>query len=196
MEKKIKNITIVVVFLLLTIPIFFGTYVETIFLQVSNLFAIIVLFGGLFVLISLGELIDVYGFDIKSLEAIKKHNVIQALIEKEKILSTLMLFIITMIMEELIFRYYLTNILFHSLDLNIVLALIISSLFFSLYHIHTWFTYKNMRIVGIFLGNSFLLGLLLGYIFLNLGLFYSIIIHSIIAFLFYFNLVNRYFKVK
>jgi membrane protease YdiL (CAAX protease family) len=196
LEKKIKNITIVVVFLLLTIPIFFGTYVETIFLQVSNLFAIIVLFGGLFVLISLGELIDVYGFDIKSLEAIKKHNVIQALIEKEKILSTLMLFIITMIMEELIFRYYLTNILFHSLDLNIVLALIISSLFFSLYHIHTWFTYKNMRIVGIFLGNSFLLGLLLGYIFLNLGLFYSIIIHSIIAFLFYFNLVNRYFKVK
>jgi membrane protease YdiL (CAAX protease family) len=196
LEKKIKYITIVVVFFLLTIPIFFGIYVETIFLQVNNLYAIIILFGGLVVLLTLGELIDIYGFDIKSLEVIKEHDVIQALTQKEKIFRTLLLFIITMIMEELIFRFYLINFLFHTLDLNLALVLIISSFFFSLYHIHTWFTYKNMRILVIFLSNSFLLGLLLGYIFLNLGFFYSIIIHSVIAFLFYFNLVNRYFKTK
>jgi membrane protease YdiL (CAAX protease family) len=196
LEKRIKYITIIVVFFILTIPIFFGIYVETIIIQVSNLYAIVILFSGLIVLLSLGELIDIYGFDIKSLDAIKEHDVIQALTEKENRFRILILFIITMIMEELIFRYYLTNILFHTLNLNLVLALIISSLFFSLYHIHTWFAYKNMRILVIFLSNSFLLGLLLAYIFLMLGFFYSVIIHSVIAFIFYFNLVNRYFKTK
>ncbi len=196
MEKKTKYTIIVIVFLILTIPIVFGVYVETIFLHVSNLYAILVLFGGLFVLLSVGELIDIYGFNIKSLEAIKMHDVIKSLTEKENRFSTLLLFIITMIMEELIFRYYLISILFHSLHLSIVLVLIISSLIFSLYHIHTWFAFKNIRILGIFLSTSFLLGLLLGYVFITLGFFYCIIIHSIIAFLFYFNLVNRYFKTK
>ena len=194
LEKKRKNIIIVVIFALLTVPIFFGIYVETIFLQVSNLYAIVVLFGGLVLFLSVGELIDIYGFNIESIEAIKEHDVIKALTEKQNRLITLLFFIITMIMEELIFRYYLISLLFHSLELSIVLALIISSLFFSLYHVHTWFTYKNVRILGIFLGNSFLLGLFLGYIFLTLGFLYCIIIHSIIAFIFYFNLVKRYFK--
>jgi len=194
LEKKNKFVFIVVVFAVLTIPIFFGIYVETIFLQVSNLYAIIVLFGGLVIFLSVGELIDIYGFNIESLEAIKEHDVIQALTQKKNRLITLLLFIITMIMEELIFRYYLISFLFYSLNLNIILVLILSSLFFSLYHIHTWFTYKNVRILGIFLSNSFLLGLFLGYIFLTLGFLYCIIIHSIIAFIFYFNLVKRYFK--
>ena len=88
----------------------------------------------------------------------------------------------------------LISFLFYSLGLSMVLTLVISSLVFSLYHIHTWFTYKNMRILVIFLSNSFLLGFFLGFIFLTLGFFYCILIHSIIAFLFYFNLVNRYFK--
>ena len=196
LEKKRKYIIIVVVFVLLTIPIFFGLYVETIFLQVSNLYAIIILFGGLIVLLSLGELIDKYGLNIESLEAISKHDIIHVLTEKKNRLNTLLLFIITMIMEELIFRYYLISFLYHSRGLSLVLALFISSLVFSLYHIHTWFTFKNVRILGIFLSNSFLLGLFLGFLFLTLGFFYCIIIHSIIAFLFYFNLVNRYFKTK
>ena len=196
MEKKRKYVLIVVVFLLLTIPIFFGIYIETIFLQVSNLYVIIILFGGLIVLLSVGEFTDRYGFNFESLEAIKDHDVIQALTEKKSRLKILILFIITMIMEELIFRYYLISLLFHTLDLNIVVVLIISSLFFSLYHIHTWFSYKNLKILVIFLSNSFLLGLFLGYVFLTLGFFYCIIIHSIIAFIFYFNLVNRYFKKK
>jgi len=196
LEKKRKHIIIIVVFLLLTIPIFFGIYVDTIFLQVSNLYVIIISFGGLIVLLSVGELTDRYGFNVESLEAIKDHEVIQALTEKKSRLKILILFIITMIMEELIFRYYLISLLFHTLDLNIVMALIISSLFFSLYHIHTWFSYKNLKILVIFLSNSFLLGLFLGYVFLTLGFFYCIIIHSILAFIFYFNLVNRYFKNK
>jgi membrane protease YdiL (CAAX protease family) len=196
LEKKRKYILIVVVFLVLTIPIFFGIYVETIFLQVSNLYAFFVLFGGLVIFLSLGEVIDIYGFNIESLEAIKKHDVIQSLTEKKNRLNTVVIFIITMIMEELIFRYYLINILFHSLNLSSILALILSSLFFSFYHIHTWFSFKNVRVLIIFLSNSFLLGLFLGFIFLTLGFFYCIVIHSIIAFLFYFNLVNRYFKTK
>ncbi|MHA2180044.1 MAG: CPBP family intramembrane glutamic endopeptidase [Promethearchaeota archaeon] len=191
---KRKYIIIVIVFLLLTIPMFFGIYVETIFREVSNLYAIIILFGGLVVLLLLGEFTDKHGFNIKSLEAIKDHDVIQSLTEKENRGKMVIMFIITMIMEELIFRYYLISFLFNTLDLSVLLVLIISSLFFSLYHIHTWFTYKNIRILGIFLINSFLLGLFLGYIFLNLGFLYCIVIHSIIAFLFYFNLVNRYFK--
>jgi len=175
---------------------FFGLYVENIIPQAINLYTFLIIFGGLIVLFTLGELIDIFGFNTESLELIKEHDVIQALITKKKRLVILSLFLLTMIMEELIFRYYLLSFLFHSLNLDFILVLIISSLFFSLYHFHTWFTFKNLRILGIFLIISFLLGLFLGFIFITLGFFICVIIHSLFALLFYFNLFNRYFKTK
>jgi len=196
LEKNRKYIIISVISLLLILPMFFGLYVENIIPQAINLYTFLIIFGGLIVLFTLGELIDIFGFNTESLELIKEHDVIQALITKKKRLVILSLFLLTMIMEELIFRYYLLSFLFHSLNLDFILVLIISSLFFSLYHFHTWFTFKNLRILGIFLIISFLLGLFLGFIFITLGFFICVIIHSLFALLFYFNLFNRYFKTK
>ena len=196
LEKNKKYIIISVVTLLLIIPMFFGLYIENLFTQISSIYPLLVLFGGLVVLLTVGELMDIFVLDTKSLELIKEHDVIQALITKKKRLVILSVFLITMIMEELIFRYYFLSLLFHTLTLDLILVLFISSLVFALYHIHIWFTYKNLRIFGIFLFNSFLLGFLLGLIFLTLGFFFCVLIHSLVALLFYFNLFNRYYKTR
>jgi len=135
-----------------------------------------------------------FGFTKDCLDIIKKHDVIDVLIEKRNRLPIFSLFLITMIMEELIFRNYLINLFIRTVKLQIILGIFISSLIFSLYHIHTWFVYKDLRISVIYLINSFLLGLFNGYIFLTLGLITCIIIHTSIAFLFYYNLYKRYFK--
>lgn len=196
LEKNKKYIIISIVSLLLILPMFFGLYIENLFTQIINIYTLLVLFGGLVVLLTLGELMDIFVLDTKSLELIKEHDVIQALITKKKRLVLFSLFLITMIMEELIFRYYFLSLLFHSLTLDLILVLSISSLVFSLYHIHIWFTYKNLRIFGIFFINSFLLGFLLGFIFLTLGFFFCVLVHSLVALLFYLNLFNRYFKKR
>ncbi|MHA2035961.1 MAG: CPBP family glutamic-type intramembrane protease [Promethearchaeota archaeon] len=195
MEINRKYLIICVVSLFLILPVFFGLYVENLFLQVSNLYTLLVLFGGLIVLVSLGELMDIFGFNKESLELIKDHDIIKSLISKKNRLGILVLFLMTMIMEELIFRYYLISVLYDTLNLNIFIVLLISSVLFTLYHIHIWFKFRNIRILGTFLCNSFLLGFFLGFIFLTLGFFACVIIHSLLAFLFYLNLFNRNFKV-
>ncbi len=194
MENRQKYYIICLNTLILTIPLFFGFYAEYLFIREFSLYTLFTFLGGLFVLLSIGELIDMFGFTKDSLEIIKKHDVIDVLIEKRNRLITFSLFLITMIMEELIFRNYLINLFIHTIKLNIVLGIFTSSFIFSLYHIHTWFTYKNLRISVIYLINSFLLGLFNGLMFLTLGLIACIIIHTSLAFLFYYNLYKRYFK--
>ena len=194
MENNQKYAIICLITLILTIPLFFGFYAEYLFISEFSLYTLFVFLGGLFVLLSIGELIDMFGFTKDSLEIIKKHDVIDALIEKRNRLTTFSLFLITMIMEELIFRNYLINLFIHTVKLHVVLGIFTSSLIFSLYHIHTWFTYKNLRISVIYIINSFLLGLFNGLMFLTLGFITCIIIHTSLAFLFYYNLYKRYFK--
>ena len=84
LEKNRKYIIISVISLLLILPMFFGLYVEYIIPQGSNLYTFLILFGGLVVLFTVGELMDLFGFNTESLELIKEHDVIQALIKKKK----------------------------------------------------------------------------------------------------------------
>jgi len=194
LENNQKYAIICLITLILTIPLFFGFYAEYLFISEFSLYTLFFFLGGLFVLLSIGELIDMFGFTKDSLDIIKKHDVIDALIEKRNRLTTFSLFLITMIMEELIFRNYLINLFIHTVKLHVVLGIFTSSLIFSLYHIHTWFTYKNLRISVMYIINSFLLGLFNGLMFLTLGFITCIIIHTSLAFLFYYNLYKRYFK--
>ena len=194
LENNQKYTIICLITLILTIPLFFGFYAEYLFISEFSLYTLFVFLGGLFVLLSIGELIDTFGFTKDSLDIIKKHDVIDVLIEKRNRLPIFSLFLITMIMEELIFRNYLINLFIHTVKLHVILGIFISSLVFSLYHIHTWFNYKDLRISVIYLINSFLLGLFNGFIFLTLGLITCVIIHTSLAFLFYYNLYKRYFK--
>ena len=194
MQDKQKYLKISIITLILILPIFFGVYVENLFVKVFNLYAFLTLMGGLVIVLSIGEITDNYGFTSESLKIMKEHDVLHTLINKENRLMILFLFILTMVMEELVFRFYLIGFLTQTLGLSIIIVLFISSISFSLYHIHTWFTYKDLRILVIYLSNSFLLGLFLGFIFITLGIVLCIIFHSLLGFLFYFNLYRRYFK--
>ncbi len=194
LENNQKYAIICLITLILTIPLFFDFYVEYLFISEFSLYTLFIFLGGLFVLLSIGELIDVFGFTKENLDIIKKHDIIDALIEKRSRLAIIFLFLITMIMEELIFRNYLINFFIRTLKLHVILGIFISSLAFSFYHIHIWFNYKDLRIFVIYFINSFLLGLFNGIMFLTLGLITCIIIHTSLAFLFYYNLYKRYFK--
>ncbi|MFX0023097.1 MAG: type II CAAX prenyl endopeptidase Rce1 family protein [Candidatus Hermodarchaeota archaeon] len=194
MKNSVKYIIITVISICLFFPMIFGVYIQYIIVRISDLIFILPFLLGLFVLLSLGRLIEIFIFNIENVELMRKHDVMNALINKNNRFVILFFFPLTMIMEELIFRYYLIGFLRNSLNLEIVSVILISSIVFSLYHIHTWFSFKNLTILLINLVYPFLMGLYLGYIFLNLGILPCILIHYILAFFLYYSLYRRYFK--
>ena len=145
-------------------------------------------------LLILGKIVEIFGYNRKIVETMRKNDVINALINGDSNFILWFLFPIIIITEELIFRYYTIGILVYILGLESIVVIFISSLFFSLFHIHIWFRYKNLRILLINLGYPFLLGLYIGYIFLKLGIIPCIIIHYVIAFYSYYNIYRRYFR--
>ena len=181
---------------LLVIPIFFGVYTEFLIESVLDLYAILLLILGFFLLLLIGSVINNFGLNKTDIELMRNHNVVNALINKDIIILWLF-FPITMIMEELIFRYYLISFLASTLQLAIVVSILISSIVFSLYHIHTWFSYKNSKILIINISYTLILGLFIGYVFFILGFIPCIIIHYLIALYLYYNLYRKNFsKIK
>ncbi|MFX1366430.1 MAG: type II CAAX prenyl endopeptidase Rce1 family protein [Promethearchaeota archaeon] len=124
----------------------------------------------------------------------RKHDVTNALIEGNNRKIILIFLPLTMIMEELIFRYYLIGILINSLNLDDLSVIFISSLIFSLYHFHAWFSYKNRTLLLVNLIYPFLMGLYLGYMFLSFGIIFCILIHYLLVFYLYYNISKRYFR--
>ncbi|MFX1420028.1 MAG: type II CAAX prenyl endopeptidase Rce1 family protein [Promethearchaeota archaeon] len=194
MIKARKYIILSSLLIILTIPIFFGLFIEyfTILELNWNIFLIFII--GILILLFIGKIIEIFGYSNKNVEAIRKQDVINALINKDKRAIIWFFFPIIIIIEELVFRYYGIGILIHILDLESFSAIFISSLIFSSYHIHIWFRYKNLKILLINLGYPFLMGLYIGYMFLKLGFIPCIIIHYIIALIMYYGIYRRYFK--
>ena len=135
------------------------------------------------------------GFNEVSLLKMEKHEVIRALREK-KIISLITFFPITILTEELIFRYYLIGFLLLQIQLGEIVSIFISSGVFSLYHLHVWFTFKNPRILIGYLAYSFLLGLLTAYLLLTLGLIFCFILHFSLVFLIYIRIHTIIIKKK
>ncbi|MBD3256614.1 MAG: CPBP family intramembrane metalloprotease [Candidatus Lokiarchaeota archaeon] len=190
MNIKFKNIIRLLVFIGLVIPIGFGYNVEYFFFRYFNLYIIFLLIIGTSLLFFSAFLIVRYLFNISNLENIKNHELIATLINKNDDITLWLWFPLTMIIEELIFRFYVLGIL---LDLCLInYAILISSVIFSLYHLHTWFAYKNYKILITYLIFSFFLGLFNGLIFFFLGLFPCIAIHYFIAFYMYYALFRKY----
>ena len=196
MKNFRKYIIICIITILLTIPIFFGVFIEFFLIKVINLVSILILVFGISSLLLIGILIEVFVYNNHLFVIIQNHDVINALIHKNNRIIVWIFFSITMIMEELIFRYYSIGILNSVLNLQYLLTILISSIAFSLYHIHIWFTIKNLKILFINLIYSFLMGLYLGFIFFSFGFLSCIIAHYIIAFLMHYNLYRRYYKNK
>ncbi len=196
MENIRKYAIICTISIILIIPIFFEVFIDFLFIWQINIDIFLILLLGLFGLLFIGKLIEIFVFNSQNIEIMKKHDVINALIKKNNKLVLWIFFPITMIMEELIFRYYLISVIILLFKLDFFSSILISSIIFSLYHIHTWFFFKNLTILIINLIYSFILGLFNGFVFLTLGLFPCIIFHSAIAFFFYYNIFRRYFKMK
>lgn len=173
---------------------FFGVFLEYFTIRDLNWFIIFIFIIGLSILLFLGKIIEIFGYNNKNVEVIRKQDVINALIHQDNRIIIWIFFPIIIVIEELVFRYYIIGILVDLLELESIIAIFISSLAFSLYHIHIWFRYKNLTILLINIGYPFLMGLYFGFIFLTLGIIPCILVHYIIALFLYYNIYRRYFK--
>ena len=195
--NKVKKYTIItIIFILLMIPLFFGVFIEYFLVSDLSLYVILILIFGVLLLLICSKIIEIDGYSNRNIKIMKNHDVINVSISKNNQIIVWLFFPIIMIIEELIFRYYLIGFLIFSMELESYLLIIFSSLIFSLYHLHTWFAIKNLRLRLINLGNPFILGLFNGYLFLKLGIIPCIVIHYIIALFLYYNIYRRYFKKK
>ncbi len=188
-----KSTVISIISVVLIIPILFGVYTENFIVRDADLYTILLLILGFSLLLFIGKIINFFGFNNYDIEIMRRHDVINAFINNNRIVLWIF-FPVTMIMEELIFRYYLISFLATTLQLKIILSILISSIAFSLYHIHTWFSYKSQAILLINLSYTLLLGLYLGYLFYTLGFIVCILIHYLIALYLYYNLYRKNFR--
>lgn len=188
-----KSTVISIISVVLIIPILFGVYTENFIVRDADLYTILLLILGFSLLLFIGKIINYFGFNNYDIELMRRHDVINAFINNNRIVLWIF-FPVTMIMEELIFRYYLISFLATTLQLKIILSILISSIAFSLYHIHTWFSYKSQAILLINLSYTLLLGLYLGYLFYTLGFIVCILIHYLIALYLYYNLYRKNFR--
>jgi len=194
LTKVRKYIIISIVFAFLTIPIFFGLYLEYFTIRELKWLIITIIISGLFILLILGKLVEIFGYNQNTVEAMGKHDVIYVFINRDNKSLIWFYFPIIIIIEELIFRYYTIGFLDYTLKLDPVVVIIVSSLFFSIYHIHMWFRYKNLLILLIYLAYPFMLGLYTGYLFLNIGIIPCILVHYFIALYGYYGIYRRYFQ--
>jgi len=193
--QKIRKYSILgIICIILLLPIFFGIYIEYLSIRESTLNVIFIFILGLIILLFINIMTVVYCYDTHSLEVFKEHDVINALITKENKPKLLLFLLLIMIIEELIFRYYLIGFLLTQLELDVITAILVSSIIFSLYHIHMWFKFKNLRILIIYLSHSFLLGLFNGYILLTLGIIPCILVHYSLVLISLLCIYRRYFR--
>ena len=188
-----KSTVISIISVVLIVPILFGLYTENFIVRDADLYTILLLILGFSLLLFIGKIINFFGFNNYDIELMRRHDVINAFINNNRIVLWIF-FPVTMIMEELIFRYYLISFLATTLQLKLILSILISSIAFSLYHIHTWFSYKSQAILLINLSYTLLLGLYLGYLFFTLGFVVCILIHYLIALYLYYNLYRKNFR--
>lgn len=186
--NKFYIISILSVFL--TIPIFFGVYTENFFAQKLDLLIVSPFVLGFFSLLIGGTILNKFGFTRDDFEVMKTHPVINAFNQKNWVVLWIF-FPLTMIMEELIFRYYLIGFLVSTLQQKIGISVIVSAVLFSLYHIHTWFTYKSLKILFINLCFTLLLGFFLGFTFFTLGIIFCVVVHYIIALYLWYSIFSN-----
>lgn len=182
------------ILMVLLIPLFFGfrvNYLIPLTIHFTFWDILLVLFGSLILLI-LGYFIIIQAYDKKDLESMKSHEVVNGFLAHEYT-SFLITFSVTMIMEELIFRFYILGLLDLFLDFDI--AILLGSVIFSLYHIHVWFAFRSYRILGSYLIFAFLLGLLTGFVYFKLGLMVCILIHFGIVLIIYWKMARNIYAL-
>ena len=190
-DLKNKHYLIIFWVILCVIPLFFGIYVNYLSISQFSLLILALILIGILFLYLLGKIIGKYAYTTERLKLISQHDLISALIHKNDNWVIFFFFPLTMVMEEFIFRYYSIGVLRDIINLGIFESIIVSSLIFSLYHIHFWLKFKSLSITIIFISYSFFLGLINGFVLLTIGLPFCVLIHYLLAFTSYFNLSNK-----
>ena len=127
--QKIRKYTILgILCIILIIPILFGIYTEYLLISELNLIILFIFLLGLVLFLLIDKLIAVYGYDIQSFEAMKKQDVINAFIGKNNKAIIWIFLPIIMIIEELIFRYYLIGFLLNVIIVPLTTILMIFAL--------------------------------------------------------------------
>lgn len=193
LKKHSKAILIIVLIFLSLIPIFFGYNVHYIIILSFNPIQFLYVLAGIVLLFLLGRVIFSKVIDEKSISKMKDHELIESFINRNEKWVKWFIFPLTMLMEELLFRFHAITIIIDLINLNSTLAVLISSSIFSIYHIHFWFRYNDVRIFISYLILSFFLGLLNGYVFIHYGLIICFIIHYGLAFELYFYLYRKFY---
>lgn len=191
-----KDVIIIIVVFIAIIPLFYGYDLQSIVILSFNFNLIVVLALGLVILFLSGRFIFSTLLDEKSISLMKNHDMIDSFIKKNQKWTKWFTFPLTMLMEELIFRFYAISIIVDLIKLSPFLAVMLSSSIFAVYHIHFWVRLKNFRIFFSFFILSFLLGLLNGYAFIYFGLLACFIIHYGMAFELYFYLYRKFYVKK
>ncbi len=194
MEEVKKDFIIFVVVLIGLIPLFLGLHAQYLFIINLNLSKLILSLFGIIILFLLGRFIILIIFDAKVIEQMKNHDLVQSFINRNKKSVILFAFPLTMLMEELIFRFYMITYLLDIFHFNDLTVVFFSSFIFALYHLHFWFRFKNFRLFLSYFILSFGLGLFNGFAFLNYGLLVCFFVHFGIAFELYYHLFDKYFK--
>lgn len=171
-------------------------FTDFFFINEFNIIISVILVIGFLTLLLIGKVIEVYGYNAEIIKVMEKHDIINSFVEGNNKIIRWLGFLVIIIIEELVFRYYLVGLLNIQSYLGEMLIILISSIIFSIFHIHTWFSYKNVRILTIFLIYSFFLGLFNGYLLLTLGIIPCILVHYSLASILYYGIYKRYFKVK
>ena len=186
-----KYLVISSIDLILLIPLIFGVFIQYVIIREINLPILLGIVISLSLTLLLSKAIQEYGFKKSTLEMMKNHDVTATFLEMEHKSILFLFFPLTMLMEELIFRFYLIGIMVIVLNFEPIITILISSLIFSIYHLHFWFRFKNGRITIIYMFSSFVLGLFLSFTLMTLGLIFCIAFHFSLALLMYYGLAKK-----
>lgn len=154
------------------------------------------LFIGLFILITLIGISLIARYLGKDIIVFEKHPVVEGLKSGNKF-SVWLIFPITMVFEEILFRGFLLGGISYIPELgNSWISIILSAVIFSLYHIHTWFTFKNKKVTLTFMSFSLVLGLCCGYYLFKVGIFGAILLHWFSVFLIFQDISSKIDREK
>jgi hypothetical protein len=190
-EFNIKHYLILISVIFCMIPPFFGTFIKLIVISQFNVFILSLIIIGLIILYLMGKAFEKYGYTPETLKLMSQHDLISALLNKNNKMVLFFFFPLTMVMEEFLFRFYSIGILYIVINLGTLESILVSSLIFSIYHLHFWFKFKNRRLTIIFIIFSFFLGLLNGFVLLTIGLPFCVLIHYLLAFILYLNISKK-----
>jgi membrane protease YdiL (CAAX protease family) len=186
----------VLIDLILILPILFGVFTQYLVIKEMNIQIFLIIVIGFSFILLISIVIQILGYNKGSLEIMKHYDIVTTFIEKKNNLLLFIFFPLTMLMEELIFRFYLIGIMINFLNLDATSIGIISSLVFSLSHLQFWFRFKNLRITLVYIITSFIMGIFLAFTLFTIGLFFCFIFHLLIALVLYYNLAKKILKFQ